>query len=72
MSEKTTYRVTGMTCGGCAAAVMRAMAAAAPAATVEVDHAADTVTVLGDVDAGLVRQTVEDAGFDFEGPIEAE
>ena len=38
-----TYRVNGMTCGGCANAVTRAIKAAAPAADVKVDLSAKTV-----------------------------
>ena len=61
-----TYRVTGMTCGGCAKSVESAIKAAAPEATVAVDLAAQAVTVTGAEEA-QVRQAVDDAGFTFEG-----
>jgi copper chaperone len=59
----TTYRVTGMTCGGCARSVESAIKAVAPAATVQVDLAAKAVTVDG-ATAEQVRQAVDDAGFE--------
>ncbi|HLO78682.1 MAG TPA: heavy-metal-associated domain-containing protein [Magnetospirillum sp.] len=61
-----TYRVTGMTCGGCARAVETAIKAAAPTATVTVDLTAKAVTVDGASEA-QVKQAVDDAGFGFEG-----
>lgn len=61
-----TYRVTGMTCGGCARSVESAIKAAAPDATVTVDLAAKAVTVDGASEA-QVKQAVDDAGFGFEG-----
>lgn len=63
-----TYRVTGMTCGGCARSVETAIKAVAPAATVSVDLAAKAVTVDG-ASAEQVKQAVDEAGFDFEGAV---
>ncbi len=63
----TTYRVNGMTCGGCANAVTRAIKAAAPAAEVKVDLSAKTVSVEGNVAAETVKTAVKDAGFEFAG-----
>ena len=63
-----TYKVEGMTCGGCAKSVTRALTAALPGATVEVSHESDSVTIDGAHDAAAVREAVEDAGFDFAGP----
>lgn len=66
-----TYRVNGMTCGGCANAVTRAIKAAAPAAAVKVDLSAKTVSVTieggGNVAADTVKAAVKDAGFEFVG-----
>ena len=62
-----TYRVNGMTCGGCANAVTRAIKAAAPAAEVKVDLGAKTVSVEGAVAAETVKAAVKDAGFEFLG-----
>lgn len=64
----STYRVTGMTCGGCARSVETAIKAVAPAATVTVDLAAKAVSVDGASEA-QVKQAVDDAGFSFEGAI---
>ena len=66
---KTTYKVDGMTCGGCAAAVTRALKARDPAAEVEVDLDAGTVSVDGSEDEAGIGEAVEDAGFDFGGRI---
>ena len=62
-----TYRVNGMTCGGCANAVTRAIKAAAPAADVKVDLGAKTVSVEGAVATETVKAAVKDAGFEFVG-----
>ena len=67
MSE--TYRVDGMTCGGCARSVERAITEAVPEASVSVNLEAKTVTVDGSADAGTVEQAVEGAGFDFGGKV---
>lgn len=62
-----TYRVTGMTCGGCAGSVERAIMAVLPTASVRVDLEKKAVTVDGADDDARVRQAVEDAGFGYEG-----
>lgn len=64
----STYRVTGMSCGGCARSVETAIKALAPAATVSVDLDAKAVTVDG-ASADQVKQAVDDAGFGFEGAV---
>lgn len=64
----STYRVTGMTCGGCARSVENAIKAVAPGATVTVDLAAKAVTVDG-ATAEQVQQAVDDAGFTFQGAV---
>lgn len=63
-----TYRVTGMTCGGCARAVETAIKSVVPAAQVSIDVATGAVTVDG-ADQDQVRQAVDDAGFNFEGVV---
>ncbi len=45
--EAVSYRVTGMTCGGCVRAVTNALRTAAPAASVAVDLPKGLVTVGG-------------------------
>ena len=62
-----TYKVAGMTCGGCAKSVTAALSKAAPEAEFAVDHAAGLVSVKGAVAADTVKQAVENAGFDFLG-----
>jgi copper chaperone len=64
MSE--TYRVTGMTCGGCARSVEAAIKAVAPGAAVTIDLASAKVSVDG-ASEDQVKQAVDDAGFGFEG-----
>ncbi|EPY00261.1 heavy-metal-associated domain-containing protein [Magnetospirillum fulvum] len=63
-----TYRVTGMTCGGCARAVTQAITEAAPKASVQVDLDRQAVTVDG-ADEALVKAAIDAAGFGFEGRI---
>jgi copper chaperone len=64
--EKT-YKVSGMTCGGCARSVEKAIKAVAPAAGVTIDVATGNVRVEGAVDEGLLAKAVDDAGFEFMG-----
>ncbi len=61
-----TYKVGGMTCGGCARSVTNAIGKLAPDAAVTVDLAAGTVAVEGAAEE-TVRKAVEGAGFDFGG-----
>jgi copper chaperone len=62
-----TYRVSGMTCEGCARAVTRAIQRLAPAARVQVDFAGGRVSVAEGPEEGLVAEAVKKAGFGFEG-----
>lgn len=62
------YRVTGMSCGGCTRSVENAIRQAAPNAQVSIDLATGTVTVDG-ADQDIIAQAVDEAGFGFEGPI---
>ena len=64
---EATYKVDGMTCGGCVGSVERALSAALPAARIEVSLEAGEVRVEGDHEASAVKSAVEDAGFDFGG-----
>ena len=66
---KTTYTVNGMTCGGCAASITKALQARDGALSVEVDWKNNTVTVEG-LSTEVVEQAVEDAGFDYVGPLQ--
>ena len=62
-----TYKVDGMTCGGCAASVTKAIVRVAPNAKVEVKLEGGKVQVEGEHDEQAVREAVEAAGFDFRG-----
>lgn len=61
------YKVSGMTCGGCARSVTNAITARDLSAKVEVDLPAGVVTIDGDLSEDTVKDAVEGAGFDFEG-----
>lgn len=60
-------KVSGMTCGGCASSVTRAVTAAAPGAKVSVDLKAGEVAVDGAAAKQAVVAAIEDAGFDVVG-----
>jgi copper chaperone len=60
------YRVSGMTCGGCARSVEAAIRDAAPDATVKVDLATASVIVEGASDE-QVKTAVDAAGFGYQG-----
>ncbi len=62
-----TYRIEGMTCGGCANAVTKAIQRIEPAAKVLVDVGAGLVTVEGGPVAEKVAKAAEGAGFTYRG-----
>ncbi|MES9884028.1 MAG: heavy-metal-associated domain-containing protein [Sedimenticola sp.] len=62
-----TYKVEGMSCGGCSSSVEQAIKAAAPGASVEVQLDGGLVTVDGIDEDAVVAKAVEDAGFTFVG-----
>jgi len=64
-----TYKIDGMTCGGCVNSVTKALTAALPQATIEVSLERGEVRVQGKHEAAVVNNTVEDAGFDFGGVV---
>ncbi|MFA5121258.1 heavy-metal-associated domain-containing protein [Zavarzinia sp.] len=55
--------VTGMTCGGCAKSVEKAVAKVAPDAAPKVDLDAGKVSFADGVDPKAVAQAIERAGF---------
>jgi len=62
--DQTTYRVTGMTCAHCAAAVTTEVSAVAGVESVEVDVDTGILLVRGDgVSAENVRAAVDEAGY---------
>ena len=60
-------KVSGMTCGGCAKSVERAVTAAAPGSKVTVDLASGEVAVDGNTAKQAVIAAIEDAGYDVVG-----
>ena len=65
MSETTTYPVTGMTCGHCAASVTEEISEIDGVANVDVvvETGAVTVTSAAPLDPAAVQAAVEDAGY---------
>lgn len=59
-----TFTVDGMSCGGCVASVTRAIQQADSQATVSVDLPTGQVVIVSGVSAGLLKQAIEDAGYD--------
>jgi copper chaperone len=61
----STYTVTGMTCGGCAGNVRKAVEGVPGVTAVDVELATGQVTVTSEqpVDDSLVRTAVVDAGY---------
>ncbi|WP_326564206.1 heavy metal-associated domain-containing protein [Micromonospora peucetia] len=62
---RTTYAVSGMTCGGCAKSVSSHVSALAGVTGVEVDVTRGVVTVISDAapETADVRSAVEQAGY---------
>jgi len=66
MSE-ITYRVPGMSCGHCRAAVESEVGAVAGVAAVDVDLETKLVTVRGsDLDDAALRAAIDEAGYEAE------
>ena len=65
MTSTTTYTVSGMTCGHCAAAVSEELSALHGVRDVEVDVPSGAVSVTSDapLDAADVAAAVEEAGY---------
>jgi copper chaperone CopZ len=65
----TTYRVSGMTCDHCAAAVTGELTRLAGVRTVDVDVAAGLVRVeaAAPLDEEAVRAALDEAGYDLAG-----
>lgn len=65
MSQTTTFTVEGMTCGHCEASVREEVSEIAGVTAVEVDRAADRVTVTADesVGADAIIAAIDEAGY---------
>ncbi len=67
MSER--WSVAGMTCGGCAASVVRVLSGVSGVLDVRADHATGSVVLQIEssiVDRSEVRRRIEQAGFSVE------
>lgn len=62
-------KVEGMTCGGCAASVRRALETIDPNANVQVDLPSKTVRVETSAALNEVKSAIEDAGYDVFGAV---
>lgn len=67
---EVTYRIDGMTCGGCVSSVTKALARLGEV-EVRVSLADHTATVRGSVAEADVKRVVEGAGFQFGGRVSA-
>lgn len=63
--ETKTYRVTGMTCGGCAKHVEKALRGVAGVAAVTVDVAKGTASVEGTASFEAMAASVSAAGYEM-------
>lgn len=67
MDAITTFRVLGMSCGHCEAAVTQELSALDGVASVEVDLDTGNVTVSGDVqlDRDAIAGAIDEAGYEL-------
>ena len=65
MSTMSTYRVTGMTCGGCAGKVTNQVEQLADVTDVDVDLATGNITLTSNspISDDAVQRAVEQAGY---------
>jgi copper chaperone CopZ len=64
--EELTYRVSGMSCAHCEAAIAREVEQVAGVRSVEVDLDAETVVVRGDgIGDEAVRSAIVEAGYEL-------
>lgn len=71
MGEMRAYRIAGMSCEGCVRSLSGAIRRSSPDAFVQVDLPSGTVSVGGIEDDDAIRRAVEQAGFEYGGPIPA-
>lgn len=62
-----TYKVEGMSCGGCVNSVTRAIQELAPQAQVDIQLDGGLVSVDGVEDDALIEKAVDNAGFTYAG-----
>lgn len=61
------FKVPGMTCGGCANAVRKALGAVGGVEGIEIDVPGKEVRLSGSADPAAVRKALSAAGFEPEG-----
>jgi copper chaperone len=63
------FKVTGMTCDGCANSVKRAIVRASPKANVQVELTTGLVRVEGELELAEAETLIKEAGFGFAGRV---
>jgi len=66
--QSVTFKIEGMSCGGCSGRLQKAIAAVPGVSTADVSHEAGTAIVQYDgqpATADAVARTIEDTGFDL-------
>ncbi len=66
--QTQTYRIQGMTCGGCARHAEKALRSVPGVAAVTIDLAGGTATVQGDATQAALAACVAEAGYQLVGP----
>ncbi|PSP28703.1 heavy metal transporter [Halobacteriales archaeon QH_2_65_14] len=66
--DRKSFRVTGMSCGGCESNVENSLTTLSGVSRVEADHETETVEVVADDDVSTddITAAIEDAGYDVE------
>lgn len=62
-----TLKVSGMTCGHCAQTVTEAVEAVPSVERALVDLKTGEVSIEGNADESIIRQAIEDAGYEVQG-----
>jgi len=66
--ENKIYRIQGMTCGGCAKHVEKALRSVPGITGVTMDVAKGTATVTGEAPLDAMAKSVSEAGYELVGP----
>lgn len=61
------FKVPGMTCGGCANSVRKALGAVSGVEDIQIDVPGKEVRLSGAADPAALRKALSDAGFEPEG-----
>ncbi len=63
---KMNYRLRGMSCASCAAKIEKAVGRVAGIEQAAVNFATETLTVSGEIGAGIIEDTIKDLGYEAE------